>query len=49
MENSAVTWVPVSKREESPVTDEPTIVAAVVTGPEGVLLGRRRDGNLEWT
>ena len=31
------------------MTDEPTIVAAVVTGPEGVLLGRRRDGNPEWT
>lgn len=31
------------------MTDEPTIVAAVVTGPEGILLGRRRDGNPEWT
>jgi 8-oxo-dGTP diphosphatase len=28
---------------------EPTIVAAIVTSQEGVLLGRRRDGKPPWT
>jgi 8-oxo-dGTP diphosphatase len=28
---------------------EPTIVAAIVTSPEGVLLGRRHDGKPPWT
>lgn len=28
---------------------EPSIVAAIVTSPEGVLVGRRRDGKPPWT
>lgn len=28
---------------------EPSIVAAIVTSPEGVLLGRRHDGRPPWT
>ncbi len=30
------------------MTDQPTIVAAIVTSPQGVLLARRRDGKPEW-
>lgn len=29
--------------------DQPTIVAAIVTSPQGVLLARRHDGKPEWT
>jgi predicted NUDIX family NTP pyrophosphohydrolase len=29
--------------------DQPTIVAAIVTSPQGVLLARRCDGKPEWT
>lgn len=29
--------------------DLPTIVAAIVTSPQGVLLARRQDGKPEWT
>lgn len=29
--------------------DQPTIVAAIVTSPHGVLLARRHDGKPEWT
>ena len=29
--------------------DQPTIVAAIVTSPYGVLLARRHDGKPEWT
>jgi len=29
--------------------DQPTIVAAIVTSPDGVLLARRHDGAPEWT
>jgi 8-oxo-dGTP diphosphatase len=29
--------------------DQPTIVAAIVTSPQGVLLARWHDGNPEWT
>ena len=29
--------------------DQPTIVAAIVTSPQGVLLARRQDGKPKWT
>lgn len=29
--------------------DQPTIVAAIITSPQGVLLARRHDGKPEWT
>ncbi|MGH3898649.1 MAG: NUDIX hydrolase [Pseudonocardiaceae bacterium] len=29
--------------------DQPTIVAAIVTSPQGVLLARRHDGKPAWT
>lgn len=29
--------------------DQPTIVAAIITSPQGVLLARRHDGQPEWT
>lgn len=31
------------------MSDQPTIVAAIVTSPHGVLLGRRHDGKPPWT
>jgi ADP-ribose pyrophosphatase YjhB (NUDIX family) len=29
--------------------DQPTIVAAIITSPQGVLLARRHDGKPAWT